>query len=887
MRGKLALVAFAALSVAGRARAEVELVPATDGHLGAWLVSGPIQKAMDGTEKLSITRDATPAPGLPAWRVVSVKDGALDLGKTFGLEQKGGAWALVGGELVTKKSSDGWLLLSTDGPLKVYVDEKLLFRRDAQRLRDGSWDAIPLALDAGRHRVVIATQHPGNWWAFDARWLDGRDLLPPESGMLALPGTTDADRDALGERMLTVALDPGVAADGHHPRISLEYKRGAPRRDTKVVLSDGTRTLRAGSLPLGPRGVSAFEVVLPKLPPEAEKLEISGSIGSTKLSARAAVAKETAPLIARANAAKSKVTGVDTETLRATLEWRAASVIEARTPNELRARSNDLEKLLNALDAHTDVLATPGRVHVARRSPVDEEPDPILIQVPDRFAKEPNAKFPLVVALHGLNGTEQGIMDAFLDSTRVDGFVIAPYAHGNAFYRGPGEREVMAAVEWALARYPIDPDRVSITGVSMGGTGTGHIGLRYADRFSAAAPLCGYHSFFVRRDTANRPIRPWEREQMQEYSPASIAERGRSLPMWVAHGTKDFPLENSRVLVDRYKELRYTMTDEWPDTGHDVWKKAYAGARLFSFLSRSRRPSAPARVTVKSDLLRFGQLYWVKLTRLSSPGRMALVDAEAKSPTSASVKTEGVASFELARTAPLGKDAVEVEVDGKKVSFGAGEPIALVKKDGHWTRGKPDGANHKRAGVEGPIRDAYLEPLVFVYGSLDEKTRRANREVAEAFARTRHGPGVAYRVVADRELDAKTEAENGLFLVGAESDHLLLREIGASLPIRARDGAITFANEKHSAAGTGAIFIQPNPRHPDRYVVVLTASSPSGIWRALSLPQMLPDFLVYDDRLAPAAGEVVLGRDAKVIAGGFFDNDWKWPKDARDPEAKP
>lgn len=447
MRASSALLALALLGVTSRARAEIELVPAENGHLGAWLVSGPFAKPSVPTKAMPIAKDATPAPGLPAWRLLHVKDGALDLGKAFGLEQKGGSWALVGGELWTKAESDGWLLLSSDGPLQVYVDEKLEFRRDAQRLRDGSWDAIPIAVDAGRHRVVILTQHPGNWWAFDARWLDGRDLLPPENGVLALPGTTDSDKDALAERMLTVSLDPGVSVDGYRPRLSLEYRRGAPRTNAKVTLSDGSRTLRVGSIPLGPRGVGAFEVLWPMLGADAQKLELTGNVGSTKLSAKIAVASETVPLVARANKAKSAVTGRDTETLRATLEWRATAVMDARKPNELRARSDDLRKLLDALDAHTDVLATPGRVHVARRSPVDDQPDPILIHVPDRFAKEPTAKFPLVVALHGLNGNEQGIMDAFLDSTRVDGFVIAPYAHGNAFYRGPGEREVMAAID--------------------------------------------------------------------------------------------------------------------------------------------------------------------------------------------------------------------------------------------------------------------------------------------------------------------------------------------------------------------------------------------------------------------------------------------------------
>jgi predicted esterase len=885
MRRMLRLSCFAcALASAATAHAEVELVPASDGHLGTWLVSGPVAGAGDATKPVRIAKDASPAAGFPAWRLVSTRDGAIDLGKTFGLERKGGAWAWLGGELVTSSASDGWLLLSSDGPVAVYVDETLRFRRDALRLRDGSWDAIPIALEKGRHRLLVVSQHPGNWWAFDARWLDAKDLLPPANAVLALPGTTDADRDALLERLMSVTLDPGLGADGYRPRLGIEYRRGAPRGGSKVTLTSGDKTFRAGSLPLGPRGVAPFEVLLPSVSePKTPKIEVKGNVDKAKLATEAAVSAEAIALFARAHKARSALPERDRETLLATLEWRTRALADARGPNDLRSRTQDLKKLLDALDAKSDVLRASGMVHVARRSPVDAEPDPILIQVPDRFQKDPNARFPLIVALHGLNGSEQGIMDAFLDSTRVDGFVIAPYAHGNAFYRGPGEREVMAAVDWALEKYPIDRDRVAMTGVSMGGTGTAHIGLRYADRFSAAAPLCGYHSFFVRRDTSQRAIRPWEREQMQHYSPTSIAERGRSLPMWVAHGTKDFPLENSRVFVDRYKQLKYTMTDEWPDTGHDVWKKAYAGARLFSFLSRAKRPSAPPRVTLKSDQLRLGQLYWVKLTALSSPGQMAVVDAEAKSATSVVVKTESAGAFELARTGPIGKDAVEAEIDGQKLSFAAGEPIQLVKRDGKWQKGKV-ASTGKRAGVEGPIRDAFMEPLVFVYGSLDERTRRANREVAEAFARTRHGPGVAYRVLSDRELSPGIERDHGLFLVGNTSDHALLREL--SLPIRAADKAIVFGERKHDAPGVGAIFIHPNPRHPDRYLVVITAPTAAGIWRALSLPQMLPDFLVYDDALAPAAGEVVLGNDAKVVAGGFFDQSWKLPSDPRDPEVK-
>ena len=68
------------------------------------------------------------------------------------------------------------------------------------------------------------------------------------------------------------------------------------------------------------------------------------------------------------------------------------------------------------------------------------------------------------------------------------------------------------------ARCPIDRDRVTITGPSMGGIGAASVPLRHPDRFAAAAPLCGYHSYFVRRDVSGRPIRPWEHVVAEERS---------------------------------------------------------------------------------------------------------------------------------------------------------------------------------------------------------------------------------------------------------------------------------------------------------------------------------------------------------------------------------
>jgi predicted esterase len=51
----------------------------------------------------------------------------------------------------------------------------------------------------------------------------------------------------------------------------------------------------------------------------------------------------------------------------------------------------------------------------------------------------------------------------------------------------PTERRVLATVEWAARTFPIDRDRIYLTGISMGGSGSLGIGLNHGDVFAAVS----------------------------------------------------------------------------------------------------------------------------------------------------------------------------------------------------------------------------------------------------------------------------------------------------------------------------------------------------------------------------------------------------------------
>ena len=59
-------------------------------------------------------------------------------------------------------------------------------------------------------------------------------------------------------------------------------------------------------------------------------------------------------------------------------------------------------------------------------------------------------------------------------------------------YRWAGETDVFEAIEAVCRQYKIDRDRIVLRGMSMGASGTWHLGLKHPDRFVAIGPYCGY-----------------------------------------------------------------------------------------------------------------------------------------------------------------------------------------------------------------------------------------------------------------------------------------------------------------------------------------------------------------------------------------------------------
>lgn len=136
---------------------------------------------------------------------------------------------------------------------------------------------------------------------------------------------------------------------------------------------------------------------------------------------------------------------------------------------------------------------------------------------------------------------------------------------------------LLAFLEELLVEYPVDPSRVYLTGLSMGGYGTWDLATACPERFAAVAPICGGGEIL--------PILLAESRKLRAL---------RSLPVWAFHGAKDdvVPLDESERMVKAMQNIgndaRLTI---YPDAEHDAWTATYDNPALFDwFLSHRRRP---------------------------------------------------------------------------------------------------------------------------------------------------------------------------------------------------------------------------------------------------------------------------------------------------------
>jgi acetyl esterase/lipase len=494
-----------------------------------------------------------------------------------------------------------------------------------------------------------------------------------------------------------------------------------------------------------------------------------------------------------------------------------------------------------------DILEEDGSRLRAYKSDIDGLWQTYAISVPTAY--DPTQKWPLIVSMHGHGwyAPYQG----YPGGRYAGAFCLAPHGRGSTDYKDLGELDVLAAIADVKRDFPIDENRVYLTGGSMGGTGSFHLGCHYADQFAAIAPIVGNadNLAWTQRWGWNRQfpgrfddLREWIQEG---HTTRAFAGNFLNLPAYVISGSGDtvVPPEHSRNTVAEMRRLGCNVEyREYPACGHGGFSGEATSLGLAWACGWVRNPFPP-KIQWKAALLKHGKAYWLKMDQLERPLEFGEFTAEAIDDNHATIKTANLQAFSIFLTSKLfaADKPLFLNIDGEKViiPIGQTETWQRLRKDPvhGWDleRYRLVPSLQKRANQEGPINEAFMAPFVLVVGtqSSDQEMNLAWQREAEAFAawwKLRNN--APCRIVKDTECPLSLVDKFNVILLGDARDNSLAALLCEHLPWRDAVEPLRLAGVDLEAEDIGSLVVYPTGDYgPDRLLVRFAANSPAAAWQ--------------------------------------------------------
>ena len=533
------------------------------------------------------------------------------------------------------------------------------------------------------------------------------------------------------------------------------------------------------------------------------------------------------------------------------------------------------------------------------RSRLDDSVQPYGLVIPESFSTDPWRKRRLDVWLHGRDNklSELKFMEQRRTSagqfTPPDTIVLHPYGRFCNAFKFAGEVDVLEALAHAKTHYPIDDNRVSIRGFSMGGGGCWHLGAHLAGDWVAVAPGAGFAESLEYLGLARKNAMPPDYEQALWglYDATKYAGNLFNTVTVAYSGELDKQRQAADIMARHLAAEGLALHHViGPDTGHKYHPaaKAEIDERVNAAASNGRNP-VPARVRLLTQTLRYNRQAWVQVDGLEAHWQPARVEARLASNERVEVTTENVSRLILSMPSglcpllPAGNPVVVIDGDklsGARVRTDRSWESRFVKALGRWRAiGRFEFVGlAKRPGLQGPIDDAFMGRFLMVRPTGQARSPLAAKWTAAQLGQALYDWELQFRakplVKDDNDLAATDIADCNLILWGDPQSNSVIARVIDSLPVKWNETTLQLGQAKADPATHAPVLIFPNPLNPRRYVVLnsgFTFSRFGHMSNATQTPK-LPDWALVDMRQPYNAGE-----PACIAAAGFFDERWQAP----------
>ena len=454
-----------------------------------------------------------------------------------------------------------------------------------------------------------------------------------------------------------------------------------------------------------------------------------------------------------------------------------------------------------------------------------------------------------------------------------------------------GRLDALEVLSIAEEKFKPDPQRIYLTGHSMGGHGTWFLGATYPDKWAAIGACSGYPTLKgygsadgLIPDSSSSTMEQMLLRSGNQSDVIKLANNYKPLGVYILHGDADkvvsvnYARQMRKLLGEFHADMSYY---EYPNGEHWFGDQAVDWPPLFAFFKWHKLPVDSSVNTIDFITSNPGisaKFCWATIQQQIHPlnfSRMQLKRDRAGKTIVGSTENIRMILLDLGefeKNVP-----VTITLDGTSISYktsGAPDNVYLLKENGKWIiSGKP-GQYEKGPQRYGTFKDAFNHKMVFVYGTAGNKEENEwslNKAIYDAETWYYRGNG-AVDIISDKEFSLEKYKDRGVIIFGNKTTNAAWKTVLNDCPIQVERNKIVAGKKTWTGDDLATYFVWPIRNSPVASVAVICGTGIKGM-NAANANQYFagasgfPDFMIYRlQMLQNGTGEIKMA--------GFFDNNW-------------
>ncbi len=454
-----------------------------------------------------------------------------------------------------------------------------------------------------------------------------------------------------------------------------------------------------------------------------------------------------------------------------------------------------------------------------------------------------------------------------------------------------GRIDALEVLDIAINKFNPDPQRIYLTGHSMGGHGTWYLGATYPGKWAAIAPCAGYPSLMAYGSADGKIPQPSENELEKNLFQASngsnvlqLLKNYNASGIYIHHGDSD-----KVVSVDYARQMRAELSSfhkdfsyfEYPGGSHWFGDQSVDWAPLFDFFKWHTIPHDSTRNVIEfstANTAISASYYWATILQQSESlkySRYKLTRNTEKNTILGTTENISILAIDVASFKT--NSNISLSIDGQSFEIGKGEGTSKIylHKTEKWAIGNVPDEFQKGIVRNGTFKEPFNNRMVFVYGTsgtTEENNWAFNKARFDAETWYYRGNG-AVDMISDKDFNPASYPDRGIIIYGNATTNSAYSKLISNCPIVVKRGSISFGKEVLNGNDLGAYFMWPRTDSKIASVAVITGTGIQGMHAAdanqyFSGGSGFPDYMIFSTDLVK---DGIKG----LKFAGFFNNNWE------------